>query len=503
MSLRSYLFTLIGGLIILLTIAQLFLVYWIEQTLAKEVNQKAQVLSQHVIELAFEEFEKIDLHKNQIIYSSTSKEENNRSLHDQGHIQIHVESLDNDLTHNDESDQLDVSIEPTNISKHFYTKELKTLVEKQVNRLKSSDSATLVIKTPHSENFIVFENYKNNSVNKSTVPHSANSHPIKSQNMFYYVQIALILCAIIALIFAYWLSIQFNKPLKKLVFGFENLAKGDYKYNVPETGVNEIRTTISHFNDMVKRLASLTSAEKQHKEIAHLAELGEVSRGLAHALRNPIHTIGLSLEQLSAVELSKDQRNKLIKTVQSKITNIDKNIKALLTLTTTGISRKDKIPVLAVIQDILLEYKSCQPKTQHFELDVDPTVTLTGSEAEIRSILHTLIINACEANSIAESITSIVSIKLIRQAENVINISVSDEGNGLNEKLKSQLFQPHISTKPEGAGMGLYIAKRIISLHYSGDITLTNKQDKASESNDTAESKSVTGCIAQAVFKQI
>ena len=234
-----------------------------------------------------------------------------------------------------------------------------------------------------------------------------------------------------------------------------------------------------------------------------MAELGEVSRGLAHALRNPIHTIGLSLEQLSAVELSKDQRNKLIKTVQSKITNIDKNIKALLTLTTTGISRKDKIPVLAVIQDILLEYKSCQPKPQHFELDVDPTVTLTGSEAEIRSILHTLIINACEANSIAESITSIVSIKLIRQAENVINISVSDEGNGLNEKLKSQLFQLHISTKPEGAGMGLYIAKRIISLHYSGDITLTNKQDKASESNDTAESKSVTGCIAQAVFKQI
>ena len=57
--------------------------------------------------------------------------------------------------------------------------------------------------------------------------------------------------------------------------------------------------------------------------------------------------------------------------------------------------------------------------------------------------------------------------------------------------------------------MGLYIAKRIISLHYSGDITLSNKQDEAYDKNDTSELKAqlkpqsqlATGCIAQAIFK--
>jgi hypothetical protein len=55
MSLRSYLFALIGSLIILLTIIQLFLVYWIEQNLNQEVNVQARNLSAQVFELAFDE----------------------------------------------------------------------------------------------------------------------------------------------------------------------------------------------------------------------------------------------------------------------------------------------------------------------------------------------------------------------------------------------------------------------------------------------------------------
>ena len=53
MSLRHYLFSLIGALILLLTSAQLFLVYWIDQNLAQEVNQQAKVLSERAVEFVF------------------------------------------------------------------------------------------------------------------------------------------------------------------------------------------------------------------------------------------------------------------------------------------------------------------------------------------------------------------------------------------------------------------------------------------------------------------
>ena len=49
-----------------------------------------------------------------------------------------------------------------------------------------------------------------------------------------------------------------------------------------------------------------------------------------------------------------------------------------------------------------------------------------------------------------------------------------DQGKGIDPQIKSQLFKPHITNKPEGAGMGLYIAKRISNLHYHGDISLTD-----------------------------
>jgi len=479
MSLRSYLFSLIGGLIVLLTLAQLFLVNWIEQTLTNEVNSKAKVLSQQMIELVFDEIENNEIEKgtHKIIHSSINAQSQNieiKVIKDKFKTSLIDPDIKAVAVYKEDGINNKVA-EQIPVSKQVITSELKSLFEQQVRKISNDDLSTIVIQDPQPSGNIWFEQHSTFNNNKT-------------KDLVSYVQLGLIICAIVALIFAYWLSIQFNKPLRTLIFGFKSLAEGNYNCNVNESGVNEIKTTIKYFNNMVQRLNKLTSAEKQHKEIAHLAELGEVSRGLAHALRNPIHTIGLSIEQLGDPELSTIQRNKLIKTVQNKISHIDKNIKALLTLTSSGITRDQNVPVLAVIQDILLEYKSCQPKPQKFVVAVDPKVTILGAESEVRSILHTLIINACEANPINGKIT----IELSKQQNGLIKVNVIDEGKGLDKTISPQLFQPHTSTKPEGAGMGLYIAKRIITLHYQGELTLTNKVE---------ETQSNTGCIAQAIFK--
>ena len=108
---------------------------------------------------------------------------------------------------------------------------------------------------------------------------------------------------------------------------------------------------------------------------------------------------------------------------------------------------------------------------------------IDGAESEIRSILHTLIINAAEA-----CISSgIVNISAQISDGKLLHISIVDNGTGMDKSINESLFQPHVSTKPEGAGMGLYIAKRIISLHYQGDIILTNNAPQI-------------GCTAIAIF---
>ena len=180
------------------------------------------------------------------------------------------------------------------------------------------------------------------NINKSKVwvqspDQQANQARNKLVNL---VQWSIIGSALLALTVAFWLSTKFNRPLKQLSQGFDKLAKGDYNHHVEASGVKEIRQTIKHFNDMVKRLHKLTEQESHHKELTHLAELGEVSRGLAHTLRNPIHTIGLSVEQLQDSELSQEKKQALITTIKSKIIHIDRHIKALLTLTTSSIKKR-------------------------------------------------------------------------------------------------------------------------------------------------------------------
>ena len=77
--------------------------------------------------------------------------------------------------------------------------------------------------------------------------------------------------------------------------------------------------------------------------------------------------------------------------------------------------------------------------------------------------------NAIEASTELQSISIFVA-----QAAEQLSIKIVDQGKGLSEKIKTELFQPHVSSKPEGAGMGLYIAKRISQSYYQGDVQLTN-----------------------------
>jgi len=488
MSLRSYLFSLIGSLIVLLTITQLFLVYWIEQNLNKEVNVQARHLSEQVLELAFKELDKDDEFERKIGFIAenintdgiTVITKNNSGTHQT----IYTDNPQKNITINAEVTELTKEKNHANgVELHVVKKEFKTIVDQIYQKNTQIQDNEFI----ESHDVIV---HPAQVVNTRWI--EGLSPESKTKQLLNNIQWVLILCCLIALIAAYWLSAQFNKPLALLSAGFKKLAQGNYQHHVEEQGIQEMRYTIQHFNEMVKRLDKLTQAEQQHSETKHLAELGEVSRGLAHSLRNPIHTIGLSIEQLNDDDLTADYRAKLIKTIQNKIIHIDKNIKALLELTTSGLSRDDNIPILAVVQDIMLEYKSCHGNPQKFEVDIAAELSIDGAESEIRSILHTMIINACESNSASASLDDSKTVIIKAQNDDGhITIEVIDQGLGLDRKIEKSLFQPHISTKAEGAGMGLYIAKRIISLHYNGNIHLINQY------TDNGE---ITGCLAQADF---
>jgi len=131
-----------------------------------------------------------------------------------------------------------------------------------------------------------------------------------------------------------------------------------------------------------------------------------------------------------------------------------------------------EVPLREVIDDVLLEASQRAQGRVRFLREGDDA-SLRGVAAELRVMLHALVVNALEASPEGGRVT--VRVLTPDVAASAIEVQVSDEGGGVSEAIRARLFQPHVSGKPHGAGMGLYLAERLARLRYRGGITLNER----------------------------
>lgn len=232
-----------------------------------------------------------------------------------------------------------------------------------------------------------------------------------------------------------------------------------------EKGVSEIKQILAGFNGMSRQLLRWSEKEQLMNQQQHLADLGQITRGIAHSLRNPLHTLGLLSDALSH-ETSLEERQKMSLKVQQKIGLMDKSIQSLLTLSSDAMDRSKPVPLHEIVQDILIELSIAGLKPEII-LDIARKDTcVAGAEAELRSIIHAVMINAVEAQKERPKI------KIdIKETDSNIHLEVTDWGEGIAADIADKLFEPHVTTKAEGSGMGIYIAKRLLTTHYAGDLS--------------------------------
>jgi len=290
------------------------------------------------------------------------------------------------------------------------------------------------------------------------------SSQILIQNYLKNQIMAFIIIAVLAFFLASWLGYRFIAPLQLLVQGFRRLAAGEHKVQLAsQFRLKEYRYVLEQFNQTSLQLDQLAEHREQLQQQQQLVELGEISRGLVHALRNPIHTMALALEQLPQASAEQQQLQKL---VEHKMQHINRTLTALLTLSCEGVDRSQTVNLNTLLHDIALEF-SAQPV--RLNLTLPEQLKLQGAEAELRSIFHAVISNAVEASPAGSE----VQISL-RSLQNSVLLEVVDQGSGLDPAIAEQLFQPHISNKAEGAGMGLYLCQRLLHRYYQGKVTLEN-----------------------------
>jgi signal transduction histidine kinase len=232
--------------------------------------------------------------------------------------------------------------------------------------------------------------------------------------------------------------------------------------------------TIAAFNRMSERLAELDAEVRRAHERAHLTEIGEIARGFAHSLRNPLNALGLSIQELATAHGTDTEREEVLATCRTQIERIDRTLRSFLALSALGDREPREIDVASVAEDVAMEAAQAAGRSVNVQLEPIPErPRLAGLAPELRSALQVLVVNAVEASPPGGTVAIRVT-----PAPDGARIEVEDDGPGLPASVRQRLFQPHVTTKEHGAGLGLFLAERIATRRYRGRLTLEDREPR-------------------------
>jgi signal transduction histidine kinase len=200
----------------------------------------------------------------------------------------------------------------------------------------------------------------------------------------------------------------------------------------------------------------------QQARVERLATFGQLVGSIGHDLRNPLGVIETSLYILRG-RVGQDERVvKHLDRIAEQLGVANGIITNLLDMIRSRPLAKEAVRVAEVVKKAAESVK--RPAGVALALDgVDELPTVEGDPIQLRQVLTNLIENAVYAASPAGEVTV-----RGRHADGAIELDVEDTGPGVDPSTRRRLFEPLITTKEKGIGLGLALVKRITERHGGG-----------------------------------
>ena len=311
------------------------------------------------------------------------------------------------------------------------------------------------------------------------------------------------------------LLIRFSNVFELTYTRFNDLKIAEAQTEQAKLDLIQIQTEKKRAEDA---LIELQSAQAQLIQSEKLASLGELTAGIAHEIQNPLNFVNnfaeVSAEMLDEMEEELDKGDTSeakvlaadLKTNLKKINHHGQRassiVKGMLehSRTSTGVKEPTNINSLAD-EFLRLAYHGLRAKDSNnfnatMETHFDPDLPLVSViPQDIGRVLLNLINNAFyatteKAKQGIEGYAPTVTVSTRRlsastersrsaaEAENAIEISVQDNGNGIPDAIKDKIFQPFFTTKPtgQGTGLGLSLAYDIVTKGHGGTLELSTRE---------------------------
>jgi len=245
-----------------------------------------------------------------------------------------------------------------------------------------------------------------------------------------------------------------------------------------ELAVGEMRTGTQHFftgfiRDLTERQQTEARLQELQAELVHVSRLtamGEMASALAHELNQPLSAIANYMKgSRRLLESNTDARAGQVRDAMDKAADqalrAGQIIRRLRDFVARGESERRVEDVKKLVEEAsALALVGAKDKGVRVRFEFAPRVDFVlADKVQIQQVLLNLMRNAIEAMEGGDKRELVLS--TAATPDNMVEIGVADTGSGIAHEIGAQLFQPFVTTKAQGMGVGLSISRTIIEAH--------------------------------------
>ncbi|MBV8729448.1 MAG: HAMP domain-containing protein, partial [Acidobacteriia bacterium] len=270
---------------------------------------------------------------------------------------------------------------------------------------------------------------------------------------------------LVSLTLLIYLAHRISHPIQQLTNGLARLASGDLAVRVKEEQDDEIGRAIHAFNDLAGRLQETTDRLVYLRQMASWQAL---ARKTAHEVKNSLTPIRLTVEEMVVRAGDTDRAfiDQAAQIVVDEIETLERRVRAFSEFAAEPPVRPRPLDINSVLQERMAFLKTAHPEVAYDCRLAEAAPPALADQDLVKGILTNLLENAAEAAGEGGHILGATF-----AANGHVAIEVHDSGPGLSEQARASLFQPTITFKKRGMGLGLSIARKSALLS-GGDIVL-------------------------------
>lgn len=208
-----------------------------------------------------------------------------------------------------------------------------------------------------------------------------------------------------------------------------------------------------------------------------LSAMGEMAAALAHQIRTPLASALLYVSHLGRDELAGADRQRVADKVVERLRHLEHMVGDMLQFARGGTFDMEDVPVDELVSEL---QQTLDPQLQACEGSLTisnraPGAQLRGNRAALQSALLNLATNAMQACGRGVRLHW----ELALQPDHCVSLILSDNGPGIPEEIREQLFTPFFTTRPDGTGLGLAVVRAIVLAH-RGEVLLKSSSPEGS-----------------------